>query len=99
MAHVFSGLFSITNICRNNKGDNEMRKIGTVLSMKYGNRVEVIDYTDRANQKEIGAFYLCPVILRNGGDTLNQHVAGQVYEVVVDKLGEGIEYTLDAEDF
>jgi len=76
-----------------------MRKIGTILSMKHGNRVQVIDYTDRANSKEIGAFYLCPVILRNGGDALDQYVAGQVYEVVTDKLGEGIEYTLDAEDF
>lgn len=76
-----------------------MRKIGTILSMKHGNRVEVIDYTDRANSKEIGAFYLCPVILHSGKENLTQHVAEKVYEVVVDKLGEGIEYTLDAEDF
>jgi hypothetical protein len=79
--------------------ENNMRKIGTILSMKHGNRVEVIDYTDRTNSKEIGAFYLCPIILSGSSSALDQHITEKVYEVVVDKLGEGIEYTLDAEDF
>jgi len=76
-----------------------MRKIGTILSVKQGNRVQVVDYTDRANMKEIGGFYICPTILNSDKYNLAKYVAVQVYEVVVDKLGEGIEYTLDAEDF
>lgn len=76
-----------------------MRKIRTILSMKNDNRVEVIDYTDRTNSKEIGAFYLCPVILRNGGDVLNRYVAEQVYQVVAEKLGEDVHYILDNKDF